>query len=176
VLTDAEANVAASPVRRVKVLVAIDVVERRTVKIGTATDERRNGDGERLKDIAAGLAGRDLRIRRELRNQLEEIGREQVLEGVREFLVTLRMRCLPHLVQAQPLKVRIHELLLVGFEESARLGRDKEVLTFRKSESFPRGINELRAAFTVRLGRARYFGDALADDGAGDDQLRLCRH
>ncbi len=42
-----------------------------------------------------------------------------------------------------------------------------------KTERGARGVHELRAAFAVRLGGAGDFGDAFADERAGDDELRL---
>ncbi len=46
-------------------------------------------------------------------------------------------------------------------------------MLLRQAERLARGIDELRAAFAVRLRRAGDFRDAFADQRPRDDELRL---
>ena len=173
VLTDAEVEVAAGRGRDVEVAGVLDVVLGRAVKVGgTGEHERRSlGDG-----VDAGLAREagGQGVLAELRDGGEEgldvavvaflrLGEEDGLLGVglgpsRESLL--------------PFGVRGGLLGLAGVEVGAGLGGDIE-LFFRQAEGLAGGVDELHAGFAVALGGALDFGDALADDGLADDQLRL---
>ena len=63
-------------------------------------------------------------------------------------------------------------LLLVGGEVLAGLGGNIEGL-FRQTERLAGAIDEFRPAFAVRLRSPCHLGNAFADEGTGNDQLRF---
>ena len=129
---------------------------------------------EVVEDLAAAVAGRGLAFGGIFRDELQQIFRAEVLRQRRvEFGLELRVGLAPGLEVFLPALVLAGALRLEFGEVAAHFVAHEEMLVRGQAERRARGVHELRAAFAVRLGGAGDFGDALADERAGDDELRL---
>ena len=173
VLTDTEVEVAPSRGRDVEVAGVLDVVLGRAVKVGGTGQHERRSLGDGVDARFAGETGRE-GVLAELRDGGEEgldvavvaflrLGEEDGLLGIGLG---------PSGEGLLPCGVRSGLLGLAGVEVGAGLGGDVK-LFFRQTEGLAGGVDELHARFAVTLSGALDFGDALADDGLADDQLRL---
>ena len=84
VLPDSEMNVAAFRLVTRKIASVLDVVQSRAVEIGAAADQKWHRRGQRLQNIAAGFARRNLRVARKFRDRCQETDRNLFLDCVVE--------------------------------------------------------------------------------------------
>ena len=173
VLADAEADVAAGTVGGVEVPVGRDVVEGRTVEVGAAPDEERQGGSDGLEGVAARGAGGELGVGRERRDFRQQVGGDGSLGGAVEEGGLGRVGFAPGLVGLVPLVAAADEAGLVVGEVGANVVADEEMLVGGQAEPGAGGGGELGAALAVTLGGAGDLGDAAADLGLGDDELRF---
>jgi hypothetical protein len=124
-----------------------------------------------LITVASGTGG-VLVIGGESRDLLGEVGRDGKRDAFSELGGKRRIGGGPSIVGCLPgFELSLRGSLFLS-EEGADLVGHVEVLGW-KSETGAGGVDELRSTFAVGLGGAGDFRDALADDGLGDDDLRL---
>jgi hypothetical protein len=127
-----------------------------------------------IEDLAAAVARGGFAFGRIFRDELEQIlGLEVPLRGGFELLRQFRIGSAPGVEGLRSTRRGGGALGLEIGEVGLHFIADVEMRAFRDAEAFFGGIDELRAAFAVALGRAGDFGDAFADDRLGDDDLRL---
>ncbi len=161
-----------------------DVVQRRTVEIRAAADQERQLGRERLQHVLACFACRDLRVLAERRDRGQGGGRvERDVLAIARWQLPQSRRAFQLCAELRVLFTPLHEGLgpdvvlraecLRVLREIARNCRIHVVVLRGQAEPLARRVGKLGAALAVCLLRALDLRNALADDGLGDDHLRL---
>ena len=172
VLANAKANIAAGRILSREILAGGDVVQRGTEKIGTAAEQQRHCFRQRLEQITARLACGDLCVGRKRRQIGDQTGRHGIVKASIQQRREGGIRRAPCLEERVPFLVAGSELLLVLRKIGAHVVGNVEVFV-RQTQTLACGVGKFRAAFAVGLAGAGDFWNAFANEGFGDDELRL---